>query len=126
LAGLYPKAEAAQDALRDAELPDALQAWAALDGRRQADPAFRALPDAAEISMADLQASGRWEQAAGPREDSRERQAAADSNWVSAAAWPEPPGELRRTGLRLQAPEKSGGAGQEAVSIQRAPEALQV
>jgi hypothetical protein len=73
--------------------------------------------------MADRRAVGRRE-AAEPREDSRERLAEADSNWVSEEPWEQQPGEPLRPAWRLPAPEKSGVAVMRAVSRRRAPGVL--
>ena len=70
--------------------------------------------------MAVPRASGPGK-AAAQREDSRERLAEADSNWVSAEPWEEQPG-ARRPALRPPAlMEKSGAVAPHAVSIQPAP-----
>jgi hypothetical protein len=75
--------------------------------------------------MADRRVSAQ-RAAAEPREDSRERLAEADSNWVSEEPWEEQPGERRRPSWRLPVPAKLRAAAPRAVSIQPAPGAWQV
>jgi hypothetical protein len=109
LAEPCPRAAAALGVLRDAEHRAGPQALVVRSALLQAVPSVRARPDVAEISMPDQRVSGQ-SKAAGLREDSRERLAEADSNWVSAEPWEQRPFEPLRPAWRLPAQEKSHAA----------------
>jgi hypothetical protein len=111
------------DGLPDVEHLGVRRAWAVRGGLLRAALDGRAHPAFAGISMADRRASA-VEQAVAAREDSRGRQAAGDSNSVSAALLPVP--QVEQMQLLPVVWEMSGAAAWMEASLLEAQSGLRV